>query len=109
MKKVKALKKDLRTKFSGTLTQAVNIEDPKPSKKVKKLISKTSRQLAAAVMNDTKKARKKAEKAEKKFVKAEKKEKKFVKAEKKKKKSVKKSSKLSVLKDKRIGEGSAIN
>ncbi len=79
MKKVKALKKDLRAKFSGTITQAVNSEDPKPSKKVKKLINKSSKQLAAAVIADTKKSRKKAEKAKKKAVKAEKKNKKSIK------------------------------
>jgi hypothetical protein len=73
MNKTKAIKKDLRTKFSGTINEVVTKEDPAPSKKVKKLIKKSSRQLAVAVIDDTKKAKKKAVKAERKALKAEKK------------------------------------
>ena len=80
MTKVKALRKDLKTKFADTLTMAVGSEDPKPSKKVKKIISKTAKQLASAVVEDTKKARKKAIRAEQK---AAKEQKKVLKAQKK--------------------------
>ncbi len=72
MNKTKALKKDLKNKFSGTINELVTLEDPKPSKKVKKLISKSSRKLAAAVVKDTKVAKRNALKAEKKAAKAEK-------------------------------------
>lgn len=70
MNKTKALKKDLKNKFSGTLKEVVNKEDPSPSKKVKKLIKRTSKKLAIAVASDAKKAMKKAEKAERKAEKA---------------------------------------
>jgi len=73
MNKKKALKKDLKNKFAGTINEVVSLEDPKPSKKVKKLISKSSRKLASAVVKDNKEAKKKALKAEKKAAKAEKK------------------------------------
>ena len=69
MNKTKALKKDLRNKFSGTIQDVVAKEDPSPSKKVKKLIKRTSKKLAAAVANDSRKALKKAEKAERKAAK----------------------------------------
>jgi hypothetical protein len=73
MNKTNALKKDLKNKFAGTLNEVVTLEDPKPSKKVKKLISKSSKKLASAVVKDNKEAKKKAIKAEKKAAKAEKK------------------------------------
>ena len=73
MNKVKALKKDLKGKFSGVLKDAVAQEDSKPSKKVKKLINKSSKKLATAVVKDTKRAQKEAAKLEKKVAKAEKK------------------------------------
>ncbi|MBL7844787.1 MAG: hypothetical protein JNK44_13040 [Cyclobacteriaceae bacterium] len=73
MNKTKALKKDLKNKFAGTINEVVTLEDPKPSKKVKKLISKSSKKLASAVVKDNKEAKKKAIKAEKKAAKAEKK------------------------------------
>ncbi len=66
MSKNKALKKDLRNKFTGTIQEVVSKEDPKPSKKVKKLIKRASKKLAVAVASDTVKALKKAEKAERK-------------------------------------------
>lgn len=86
MKKAKALTKDLKTKFADTLNQAVGIEDPKPSKKVKKIIKRTSKQLASAVVEDTKKARKKMIMAVKKTAKEQKKS---LKAQKKSEKSPK--------------------
>ena len=73
MKKKKAVKKDLEGKFSGTIHEVVTKEDPKPSKKVKKVIRKSSKQLAEAVLQDTKKAKKKSIKAEKKASKSVKK------------------------------------
>jgi hypothetical protein len=73
MNKTKAVKKDLTIKFAGTINEVVNQEDPKPSKKVKRLIKKSSRRLATAVLDDTKKAKKRAEKDGKKSLKAEKK------------------------------------
>jgi len=73
MNKDKAIKKDLKGKFAGALKDAVSQEDLKPSRKVKKLISKTSKKLASAVVKDTKRAEKKAAKLEKKVAKAEKK------------------------------------
>jgi hypothetical protein len=73
MSKTKAVKKDLTAKLAGTLNEVVIKEDPKPSRKVKKLIRKSSKKLAVAVLDDTKKAEKKASKAEKKALKAEKK------------------------------------
>ena len=99
MKKTKALKKDLRARFSGTIGQAVQVEDPSPSKKVKKLINKSSKQLAAAVLVDTKKARKKAKKVEKKALKAEK----------KKKKSAKKVAKQPIVQEKNLTEQKSVN
>ncbi len=73
MNKKKAVKKDLEGKFSGTINEVVAKEDPKPSKKVKKIIRKSSKQLAEAVIADTKKAKKKSVKAEKKASKSVKK------------------------------------
>ncbi len=73
MNKNKALKKDLKNKFTGSIQEVVNQEDPKPSKKVKKLIRKSSNRLASAVAQDAKKAKKHALKNEKKAAKAEKK------------------------------------
>ncbi|MBX2962644.1 MAG: hypothetical protein KF687_09040 [Cyclobacteriaceae bacterium] len=73
MNKTKALKKDLKNRFAGTINDVVTLEDPKPSKKVKKLIDKSSRKLASAVVKDNKEAKRKALKAEKKAAKAEKK------------------------------------
>ena len=73
MKKNKALKKDLKTRFSSKLTTAVVAETSKPSKKVKKLIKSSSRKMADAVYADVKKDQKRAAKAEKKVAKAEKK------------------------------------
>jgi hypothetical protein len=73
MNKSKALKKDLKNKFTGSIQEVVSLEDPKPSKKVKKLITKSSKRLASAVAADARKARKKAVKDEKKAAKAEKK------------------------------------
>ena len=89
-----ALKKDLKAKFAGTLSQTVSVVDPKPSKKVKKIINKSSKQLASAVIVDTKKARKKAIKIEKKAAKDEKKALKAkIKEEKKQKPKVNKINK----------------
>ncbi len=65
MKRKKALRKDLRNRLSGSIEQLVQQEDPNPSKKVKKIIKRTSDKLARAVVKDAKRAEKKNEKVKK--------------------------------------------
>ncbi len=66
MNRKKAMRKDLKGRFTGTLKQLVKAEDPEPSKKVKKIIKQAAGKLARAVAKDAEKMLKKAQKAEKK-------------------------------------------